>query len=98
MGVDEGAAEDVDVVVVCADAKTHNRRIAAINSCERRLRIVVDIGERAVGYDDEKALLGRGHEKGIVLFMLQKLGSFPFNFCSDQIGFLNVEGCKPPTG
>jgi len=44
MDVDEGAAEDVDVGAVCADAKTHKRRIAAIKSFERRLRIVADNG------------------------------------------------------
>ena len=44
MDVDEGAAEDVDVGAACADAKTLKRRIAAINSFERRLRIVIDNG------------------------------------------------------
>jgi len=46
MDVDEGEAEDVDVVAACADTKTHKRRITAMNSCERRrLRIVLDSGE-----------------------------------------------------
>jgi len=97
MDVDEGAADDVDVVAAWADAKTHNRRIAAINSCERRLRIVVDTNGCGIGCDDEKILLRSGHKKAS-WDSSAEAGQLPFNFCSDQIGISEPWGMQATNG